>query len=122
MMVMMMMTVMVTTICPGRDEEDGVQEQAVAREMFRLLYLQETHRHQELHSKGARCSSTVLMKLTKKVVLLNSLSLTASLLRSTISTAPAAMRTSLQQNVSNVTRWSEQKRIKLIFYKFYKWL
>ena len=56
MMVMMMMTVMVTTIFPGRDEEDGVQEQAVAREMFRLLYLQETHRHQELHSKGARCS------------------------------------------------------------------
>ena len=64
---MMMMTVMVTTICPGRDEEDGVQEQAMAREMFRLLYLQETHRHQELHSKGARCSSTVLIKLTKKL-------------------------------------------------------
>ena len=67
MMVMMMMTVMVTTICPGRDEEDGVQEQAMAREMFRLLYLQETHRHQELHSKGARCSSTVLINLTKKL-------------------------------------------------------
>ena len=65
MMAMMVMVVMVTTICPGRDEEDGVQEQAMAREMFRLLYLQETHRHQELHSKGARCSSTVLIKLTK---------------------------------------------------------
>ena len=62
MMVMMMMTVMVKTICPGRDEEDGVQEQAVAREMFRLLHLQETHRHQELHTKGARCRDTVLIK------------------------------------------------------------
>ena len=67
MVMMMMMTVMVMTICPGRDEEDGVQEQAVAREMFRMLYLQETHRHQELHSKGARCSGTVLIKLTKKL-------------------------------------------------------
>ena len=61
-MMVLMMTVVVTTICPGRDEEDGVQEQAVAREMFRLLHLQETHRHQELHSKGARCSSKVLIK------------------------------------------------------------
>ena len=45
---------------------------------------------------------------------MNSLSLTASLLRSTTSTAPAAMRTSLQQNVSNATRWGG-KRIKLKF-------
>ena len=61
-MMVLMMTVMLTTLCPGRDEEDGVQEQAVAREMFRMLYLQETHWHQELHSKGARCSSKVLIK------------------------------------------------------------
>ena len=52
MMVMMMMTVMVTTICPGRDEEDGVQEQAVAREVFRLLCLQEHHWNQVIHSQG----------------------------------------------------------------------
>ena len=29
----------------GRDEEDGVQEQAVAREMFCLLHLQEPYRN-----------------------------------------------------------------------------
>ena len=36
----------------GGDEEDGVQEQAVAREMLRLLHLQEPNRDKELHSKG----------------------------------------------------------------------
>ena len=44
-MMVLMMTVMVTTLCSGRDEEDGVQEQAVAREMFCLLHLQEPHRN-----------------------------------------------------------------------------
>ena len=37
-----------------RYEEDGVQDPSVAREVLRLLHLQEPHRHQELHPEGAR--------------------------------------------------------------------
>ena len=39
---------------PGGDEEDGVQEQAVAREVLRMLHLQEPNRNKELHSKGTK--------------------------------------------------------------------
>ena len=38
----------------GRDEEDGVQDKTVAREVLRLLHLQESHRHQEFYPQGAR--------------------------------------------------------------------
>ena len=37
-----------------RHEEDGVQDQAVAREVLRLLHLQESYRNQVIHSQGAR--------------------------------------------------------------------
>ena len=37
-----------------RYEEDGVQDSAMAREVLRLLHLQEPHRHKELHPEGAR--------------------------------------------------------------------
>ena len=38
----------------GRDEEDGVQDEAVAREVLCLLHLQEPDRNQVLHSQGER--------------------------------------------------------------------
>ena len=38
--------------CLIRHEENGVQDEAMAREMLRLLHLQKSHRNQELHSKG----------------------------------------------------------------------
>ena len=36
----------------GGHEEDGVQDEAVARALLRLLRLQQPHRHQELHPQG----------------------------------------------------------------------
>lgn len=37
-----------------RNEEDGIQDPSVAREVFRLLHLQTSHRDQVIHTKGAR--------------------------------------------------------------------
>ena len=41
-------------VCKGGHEKDGVQDPAVAREVLRVLHLQEPHRDQELHPEGAR--------------------------------------------------------------------
>ena len=37
-----------------RHEEDGVQDAAVAREVLRVLHVQEPHRHKVVHPQGAR--------------------------------------------------------------------